>query len=138
MPRRKSSESAGAVAPPTSGGIPSPATSERLPDGAGTEPTDGAPASGDSRERPAQLYHVPAGTSLRRCRKCEAVIAFVETASGKAMPVTAPPGVWIQNERLQWPTGEPDERLHNVNAFDGAPHWADCPAAKEFRKGDKA
>jgi hypothetical protein len=54
-----------------------------------------------------------------RCRTCNAKIIFLETASGKRMPVDSD-------------TVEPDDET-----FDGsrhASHFAVCPAANQHRK----
>ncbi len=47
------------------------------------------------------------GEPLQKCGKCDAIIFFVTTTSGKGMPVNK-------------------ETLES--------HFADCPAAKQFRR----
>ena len=54
---------------------------------------------------PPPRVSIPEGTPRQRCMACDAVIFFVKTASGKAMPVEV----------------------------DGAPHFVTCPEAATFR-----
>jgi hypothetical protein len=70
-------------------------------------------------KRAPVLFAIPAGTPPRVCEKCPATIYLVRTEKAW-MPVRCdtPNGIA--------PTADEPGR--------GEPHWADCPAANEFRK----
>jgi hypothetical protein len=57
-------------------------------------------------DRKKVTFGIPAGTPAVPCRGCGAWIYWIRTEKGKLMPVD--PG--------------------------GAPHWATCPKAAEFRR----
>ncbi|MGB9845874.1 MAG: hypothetical protein ACPLRH_00020 [Desulfotomaculales bacterium] len=57
-----------------------------------------------------------------KCKACGAEIEFVRTPAGKLMPVEAGYLTVITD----------DGKVVRGRA----PHWAACPAAKKFRKGD--
>lgn len=69
--------------------------------------------------RAAIFYTVPAGELAQQCKKCPATIYFVPTARS-VMPVRCDVEGGIA------PTPKEPGR--------GAPHWADCPHAKQFKK----
>jgi hypothetical protein len=70
-------------------------------------------------KRAPLLFTVPAGTPSRICEKCPATIFMVRTEKSW-MPIRCdvPDGIA--------PTADECGR--------GQTHWADCPAAAEFRK----
>lgn len=81
--------------------------------------------------------------SMSRCKGCGAQIIFIETPNGKSMPVDPsiipywkdPKGdTMIVNENGNvvrcFLDGEPDE----ITDVGFRPHWATCPAAKQFRR----
>ena len=66
---------------------------------------------------------VPAGTLPKLCKAdiCRAPIYWIETKTGKWMPVDCAP--------KHGGTPPTEER-----AGSGVPHWATCPAAPSFRR----
>jgi hypothetical protein len=66
-----------------------------------------------------QWFDIPAGTRETECRKCRDTIWFIETASGKQMPVD-------MNELGSF---EPT----NTDTGKGTSHFIACPAADSFR-----
>lgn len=60
-------------------------------------------------ERKKLTFEIPSFASPTECRGCKALIYWIQTAAGKAMPVNP----------------------------DGVSHFATCPNAPEFRRGKK-
>jgi hypothetical protein len=56
--------------------------------------------------RPPLTFEIPSSANPTECRGCRALIYWIKTAAGKAMPVNP----------------------------DGVSHFATCPDAKEFRR----
>lgn len=79
---------------------------------------------------------------MNKCKGCGADIIWIKTRAGKAMPCDATPVTYWQNEKGKQTiitpdgatlrcdlTGDPKEAAGSGYV----PHWATCPAAKQFK-----
>jgi hypothetical protein len=64
---------------------------------------------------------------MSKCKECEAEIRWLEMESGKMMPCEEKQSELI----LVGPTGK------GKLLFGYKPHWAQCPAAKLFKGGNR-
>ena len=81
------------------------------------------------------------------CRSCGAAIVWIKTPGGKSMPCNAAPVYYIAKpksgkQRIVTPNGEViaceyTEDPSKATGTGFVPHWATCPEAGKFKKGEK-
>lgn len=69
--------------------------------------------------RPPVLFDIPAGTPARRCRSCNAEVYWIQTATGKKMPVDAAVDGGV---------------APGLHPGQGVSHFATCPHADQHRR----
>lgn len=80
---------------------------------------------------------------MSKCKSCGAEIVWIKTAAGKSMPCNAAAVTYWKNSRgkhtIITPNGETvrcdiEGDLNKATGIGYIPHWATCPAAKDFKK----
>lgn len=82
-----------------------------------------------TKERAPQFFEVPPRTPAAACKGCDATIYWIPTASGKTMPVCCDVEGGVRPQRIAAPLGGND-----YTAGRGISHFANCPAAGEYRR----
>jgi len=77
-----------------------------------------------SAQRGPNWFAIPKGTAEARCRSCQQVVYWIETRSGKRMPVS-----------VKYPGAFPPSNREDGT---GISHFVDCPNAKMHRRRDNA